>query len=415
MLTDEIIQAATKPGGKVSDGHSLYVMLLDGKRRWRLRLKGTDYSLGEYPAVSIAEARTKAAALRAAKVELPPAPAILAAPAPAQAPAPVNGAMPTFGEIAHEWAEFDQAITPHGLYRKELHVRKFAPLHALPLTSISVAQCSALCATIRKESGLPTAKRAGEYLNLIYLHAAAQRGLQVSNPAANHVAWIARTDRKVMSKRRQKHLTDPHQFGLMAEAIDMWAPAESKEKGAGTSQTAQSFLRFIMRIPVRASELAGARWAEFRDLDDPAKALWIIPGPRMKQREEFAVPLPPQALAILLEQRAYVVERYPRGSEYVFPNRDTGSRHIKGDNQKRSLNALGWGKVQSIHGMRHSFATLAAKAGKDVFLADRCLAHSVKGVMGLYLSTDLPEQRRAMLQWWADEIERLKNGYKVPA
>src|SRR5207253_6344511 len=126
-----------------------------------------------------------------------------------------------------------------------------------------------------------------------------------------------------------------------------------------------------------------------------------------------------QAVAILLAQREYVRETYPTGSDYVFPNRDTPRRHIKGDNQRRTLTALGYGPgdatSQSIHGFRHSFLTLTGKAGQDVFLADRCLAHMVKGVMGRYLTTDLPEQRRALLQWWADEIERLKDSYKVAA
>lgn len=217
----------------------------------------------------------------------------------------------------------------------------------------------------------------------------------------------AMSDRKALQARRQKHILDRDLFGRMLEAIDVWVGPQG--------QTSANFLKFIARVPVRASELAGATWAEFRDLDDPTKALWVVPGARMKQREEHVVPLPRQAVAILIEQRAEVAARYPTGSDYVFPSRDTGRQHIDGDNQKRTLNALGYGDRHSVHGFRHSFTTMAAEAGQDVRIAHRCTGHQERDpVLRRYDMSKQIEQRRAMLVWWADQIESMKNGYKVP-
>jgi integrase len=440
-LTDDAIRALAIQTGispqtgkpyayaKATDGHGLYVILTpDGRRRWRVRVKGTDYALGDYPAVSIDAARAAAAEKRG-EVKAPPP--VVAAPLPAAiaavlAPANGNGGpVPTFGDIAREWAEHDQAITPKALKRKRDHVAKFARLHTLPITAISVQQCREVASQIRKDaapkkgghavSGLHTAQRAGSYLSQIFRFATDHHGI-AHNPAAGHANWWGRSDNKALKARRHKHTTDPAAFGAMMSTIDMWEPRVAKQQGHGTSATSQNFLRLIARVPLRANEMAGARWSEFRHLDDPANALWVIPAERMKQRKEHEVPLSRQACAILLAQREYVRQNYPRGSAYVFPQREDSTRHIQSDNQARLLTTLGI-KGQSIHGFRHSFETMTAKARgpEAAFLAHLCTAHEIDGVMGRYVVTDMPEHRRELFQWWADRIDALVKAHETGA
>ena len=70
-LTDEVIRTAKageKPA-KLFDGHGLYILLTPAGHKWwrfkyRFAGKENQVSLGVYPKVSIAEARTKYAALR---------------------------------------------------------------------------------------------------------------------------------------------------------------------------------------------------------------------------------------------------------------------------------------------------------------------------------------------------------------
>jgi len=426
-LTDDIIASATIEPGKTSralqDGGRLFLRVTaDGAKQWRLKWqafpgpKGERMTvLGVYPAVSIEAARAAAARVRTVAA----AKAAPLAPVPASIPAAVRQAVsapplsngngvPTFGFVAEHWATFDQQITERALYRKRLHIEKFAPLHDIPINEVNVEQCIAVHDAIRAAGGdhLHTAMRAGLYMSCIFKHAL--RWGIVHNPAEDRKAWVGRTDKKALAARRQAHITDPHIFGLLMERVDLWESPHGP--------TSSAFIRFIARAPVRASELAGAKWAEFHDLTDPDKALWIIPAERMKQRQRHDVPLSPQVVAILTAQRAYVDSHYPGGSEYVFPNRDSGRRHIDGDNQRRTLAFLGYGprdaNPQSVHGLRHTFLTMAAEAGQSVEIADRCLAHSdANKVRARYNMSVQLAQRRALLLWWSDEIERLKAGY----
>ena len=54
-------------------------------------------------------------------------------------------------------------------------------------------------------------------------------------------------------------------------------------------------LEFLVLTAGRTNEVLGARWSEI----DMAKAVWTIPGARMKAGKEHRVPLSPAALAIL--------------------------------------------------------------------------------------------------------------------
>lgn len=422
-LTDEIIAGAIIAPGKKScalqDGGRLFLRVTpDGIKQWRLKYQVAPgaagermKTLGEYPAVGLDQARSAAAQIRAtAKAPpppLPPAvppPAVLAAPTGALLPPSTDA--PTFGTVAAHWATFDKEITPAALYRKRLHLAKFASLHAVPIDRVTVEQCIAIHDAIRAESGLHTATRSGLYLSCIFEHATRWR--VIHNPAKDRKAWVGRSDKKTLAARRQDHITDRNAFGLLMERVDLWESPQGP--------TSSAFMRFIARVPVRASELAGARWVEFQHLEDDwldAKALWTIPAERMKQREAHEMPLPKQAVAILLAQRAYVNKHYPAGSEYVFPHRDTGRKHVEGDNQKRTLNVLGYDGVHSVHGFRHSAMTIAVEAGRSEALWDRILAHTRKGVAARYNMAVQLQQRRVEIQWWADEIEVMKNGYTV--
>jgi integrase len=407
-LTDAIISAAQlRPGQKLTDGHSLYIFAKPDALQWRLRLKGSDRVLGTFPALTVAMARAKAKELR----QDTPLNIHAASLAPALAPVPVvitKGAVPTFGQVAAHWVDFDREITRAALYRKQLHVAKFKPLHDTPVDRVTVDQCTTLHDAIRADSGDHTAKRAGLYMSCIFGHAA--RWGVTHNPAANRRAWMGRTDSRKLAERRQAHITDRDAFGLMMEHVDYWEGPQGP--------TSSKFLRFIARVPVRASELAGARWDEFEHLDDDSRAVWHIPAERMKQRQAHDVPLSTQAVAILAEQLEYVKSHYPRGSAFVFPARDTGAKHVDGVNMRRVLTALGHGPdkgkyAQSVHGFRHSAFTLAVEAGRDDRLWDLILAHARKGTAARYNMAEQMKQRRVELQWWADEVERLREGYKV--
>ena len=63
------------------------------------------------------------------------------------------------------------------------------------------------------------------------------------------------------------------------------------------------------------------------------------------------------------------------------------------------------GRVATAHGFRSSFRDWCSEQGYARDLAERALAHTVKDkVEAAYHRTDLLEQRRPMMQAWADFV-----------
>ena len=114
----------------------------------------------------------------------------------------------------------------------------------------------------------------------------------------------------------------------------------------GAAGTAAVALRFLIFTVARTNEVLGARWSEI----DVTRAVWRIPGERMKMGESHSVPLPHAALAILDEMRD------GRQNDLVFPN-DNGD--LFSDMAMLAvLKRMNHGHV-TVHGFRTTFATWA--------------------------------------------------------
>ena len=162
-------------------------------------------------------------------------------------------------------------------------------------------------------------------------------------------------------------------------------------------------LKLMVILFVRTRELIEAKWEEL-DLEN---AIWRIPSERMKLRVEHLVPLPKQALAIFNE-----LKNYRRGSEYVFP----GDRNPK---QPMSNNTLLYGGIYrmgyrsraTIHGFRSLASSILNESCKwNPDAIERQLAHSEKDqVRAAYNRANYLEERRCMMQWYADHLDELKS------
>jgi integrase len=143
----------------------------------------------------------------------------------------------------------------------------------------------------------------------------------------------------------------------------------------------------------RPGEILGARWSEF-DLD---AAVWVVPAERTKRNREHRVALSHRALELL--------KGLPRIGEFVFVGRGAGkpAPHTL----VRLLARMG--VKATAHGFRSSFKDWATEATKypDI-VAEQALAHQVGGaVERAYRRGDLLDQRRRLMQDWADFCDRL--------
>ena len=161
-------------------------------------------------------------------------------------------------------------------------------------------------------------------------------------------------------------------------------------------------LKLIVMLFVRTRELIEAKWEEI----DLESATWRIPAERMKLRVEHLVPLPNQALLLLQDLQKITGE-----SEFVFP----GDRNTK---QPMSNNTLLYGGIYrmglrsraTIHGFRSLASSILNESGKwNPDAIERQLAHSEKDqVRAAYNRANYLDERRRMMQWYADYLDELR-------
>jgi len=130
----------------------------------------------------------------------------------------------------------------------------------------------------------------------------------------------------------------------------------------------------------------------------------------MKMDHPHFVPLSRQAVAMLEELKGL-----SSGSDWVFPSRNTLSKPIS----KTTLNSA----VRSlehdvrdfvIHDFRRTASTHLHEAGFNSDWIEKALAHETKGIRGVYNRAQYADQRREMLQWWADFVDsQIDEGRKV--
>ena len=156
-------------------------------------------------------------------------------------------------------------------------------------------------------------------------------------------------------------------------------------------------LHLLILCMVRKSELTEAKWEEI-DLD---KAEWTIPGERMKKDKPHLVSLSRQAVAMLEELKGLA-----SGSEWVFPSRGDLQSPIAKSTLNVAIRALEIDvRDFVIHDFRRTASTHLHEAGFNSDWIEKSLAHETKGIRGVYNRAQYADQRREMLQWWADFVD----------
>lgn len=123
------------------------------------------------------------------------------------------------------------------------------------------------------------------------------------------------------------------------------------------------------------------------------------------------VPLPKQAVAALRE-----LHTLTGGGPMVFRGERHHDRAMSENTINAALRAMGFPQDEVTgHGFRATARTmLQERLGFDPHVIEAQLAHSVRDSLGrAYNRTEFVEQRRKMLQAWADYLDRLRRGAPV--
>ena len=167
-----------------------------------------------------------------------------------------------------------------------------------------------------------------------------------------------------------------------------------------TDQALKIALRLILMTLVRKAELAQATWDEV-DFDE---AVWRIPAARTKNDEPHSVYLAPQAVALFRE-----LQRLAPSSPWILPDR-SGSAPRAHNALNRALDRLiGETGIHpfTIHDLRRTGATALHEAGFQSDVIEKALNHTLPGVRSVYNRAGYAAQRRDMLAFWATYLEGL--------
>ncbi len=226
---------------------------------------------------------------------------------------------------------------------------------------------------------------------LIYLKQLFRHGIKLDLTTQNPASAFTYSDAGGIEKSRDRYLT----IEELAKVFNVF-----KKYSAKFNRDNYLACALLVTLGVRKSELCCAKWEEF-ELD---KALWHLPEGRSKTGAPITIPLPPQVLVWLNELAMRAC-----GSDYIFPARRVSKKpHMGDDTLNRAIssmfgheagrkvqpsNLMGDIKLFTPHDLRRTFRSLAASQGVSGHVAERCLNHKLKGVEGIYDRHDYLEER----------------------
>jgi integrase len=399
-LSDTAIRKA-KPSDKpqrLFDGGGLYLELSPaGGKWWRLKYrfggKEKRLSLGTYPDTGLADARERRDSARKLLAQGfdPSAERQAAKQSQSQATAAAGD---TFEVMARAWmARQDVAEVTANKTRWVLETFLFPEIGSRPIAEISPRELLAALRGIEETGKLETAKRARIKAGQIFRFAVLE-GKAESDPTAS-----LRGALKAPKNKHHAAITDPAQMGELLRAID----------GFTGQYVTLCALKLAPLVFVRPGELRQAEWAEF-DMDG---AMWRIPGERMKMKAAHLVPLSTQAIVILRELHALTGK-----GRYVFAGLRTASRPMSENTVNAALRRLGYsGEEMTGHGFRSMAATRLNEMGWNADAIERQLAHAESNkVREAYThAARYLEERKRMMQAWADYLSGLRAGGQVIA
>lgn len=392
QLSDLKVKLA-KPQEKIYrlfDGRGLYLEVNpNGGKYWRFKYtflgKERRLSLGVYPDIGLADAREyREAARKLVAKGIDPF-------EQRKAERISRAGGDSFEAIAREWhARNIHTWTPKhaDTILKRLEMNVFPWLGGKPIDHIKAPMVLEVLRRMESRGALETAHRVRTICSQVFRYAVATGRLEhdvtiylkgaISPPIRQHFPTIL----------------NPDEIGGLLRAIDVY-------EGSFAVKCA---LQLAPLLFVRPGELRHAEWKEF----DFAKAEWRIPAEKMKMRVPHLVPLPRQAIAILKELEP--LTNYGSLARYLFPSIRSMLKPMSDNTLLAALRRMGYEKdVIVTHGFRAMASSLLNEQGWNRDAIERQLSHGEKNkVRAAYNHAQYLDERRKMMQAWADYLDELK-------
>ncbi|RRO04465.1 integrase domain-containing protein [Pectobacterium aquaticum] len=392
-LTDTEIKTA-KPKEvdyTLHDGEGLQVLIkTNGKKVWQYRYfrpftqKRAKLTFGPYPEITLADARQRRREARTLLTkDIDPYEHQHSLRKQA-----LEAKSNTFKIVAEQWLQLKKSsITADyasDIWRS-LEKDIFPAIGEMSITDIKARTLVQAIQPVQARGALETVRRLCQRINEVMIYAM-NVGLIDAAPSVN----IS----KAFEKPQKKHMPSirPDQLPQLMQTMRL----------ANIELPTRCLFMWQLLTLTRPAEASDTRWQEI-DLDARE---WRIPAERMKMKRVHIVPLSEQALAILELMRPLSSHR-----EYVFPSRIKPLQPMNRQTVNAALKRAGLGGILVSHGMRSIASTALNEQGFPPDVIEAALAHVDKNeVRRAYNRSDYLEQRRPMMQWWADFVKAADNG-----
>jgi integrase len=394
-LNDKRIKAM-KPKAKrylVADGGGLALeVMTSGARIWRYRysLHGRQQPLvtiGEYPSISLQDARD-----RARKYAETVAGGVSPI-AEAKKDRGATKALDSVRAFADQWFESeiaDKSKSYSTVTRRALDKDILPAIGAKPLADVNAGDVLAICDKVKGRGARQMALFTRNVIKRMYEYAISRQAATI-NPAQQLVA------RFIATPQSRTRVLAPAEIGQLLRAV----------YASNMSRAYKLALHLLVITMVRKSELTEAEWSEF-DLD---AGIWRIPAVRMKRDNEHWVYLSVQAIEMIRE-----LQTLSSSQRFLFPmRRGYEDRPIAKSTLNQAVRAIKSDMQHFvIHDFRRTASTHLHEMGLSSDAIEKALAHSIKGIKGVYNRAEYADERRKILQLWAAFVDaQIKEGSKV--
>lgn len=382
-LTDTKARNA-KPQEKayqLQDGNGLYLDVRpSGVKTWRYRYwitptKDGRYTIGSYPAVSLAEARrVREWAREQVKNGIAPK----EAKAVERDIAKAENAN-TFEIVAKEWLDKKGehwAKNSKNQITGFMYNDIFPAIGAMPMREINASHILKIIRDLESRGAKSVAVKVRQWCSAVFCYGVATLRADSDPAAALRGAII------VPKTEHSRPLTGD-------ELRDYYLRLDSSTGNQATIIA----LRILPLVFVRQAELRSAEWSHI-DFDN---AEWVIPSELMKMGRMHRVPLSAPVISLLNELKKITGNR-----RWLFPNTRLNNTYMGASTLNRAIVQLGYARtVITTHDFRATASTRLHEMGYRHEVIERQLAHVEKNrVSAAYNHAEyMPERRQLMEEW----------------
>ncbi|MDP2747815.1 integrase arm-type DNA-binding domain-containing protein [Pseudomonas sp.] len=406
MLSDLMVRQAKATGKPYTladfDGLSLYVSA-NGSKAWHFRFswggKRDRMSFGSYPALSLKDAR----ALRDEAHSLLAKGVNPHSERKRKRHAIVLAGEHTFKAVYEQWLAHRQLSLEAGrqtsleqigrVFKKDV----FPVLRHLTIYDITRAHLLDIIAKVEKRGSLSVAEKLRTWFTQLFTYATVAIPNMSDNPSKDlDVVAIP------LPPVEHNPFLRMHELPVMLQTL-------RKYRGRLNTQLG---LRLLLLTGVRTGELRFTTPDQF-DLD---RGLWIIPVARLKQRKLLTkkkrkrlIDIPPYIVPLSVQAQEIVrhlLDNFKTAQVYLIPGDWCLKKAISENTLNGALKRMGYEDQLTGHGIRATISTALNELGYPKKWVDSQLSHADPDkVSATYNHAEYVEQRRVMMQDWADRLD----------